>query len=227
MPASLWRNYRTTIIVSLLALLAYANPALTQWLQLDFSAVTSGQWWRIWTGHLTHYDGQHLFWDLLMFVVLAAACERQHPRLFAPAITLMIAGISATVGFVCEESVYRGLSSLDTGLFVWFIAGQVRQSILGRDRVTALLWLVPGVGVVGKLLYEATTGQTLFVEATTFTPLVEAHLAGVMSGLICSVAIGWTANPIRCNAVTANSVAMLGRGPKIEKVKMQNEKCKM
>jgi rhomboid family GlyGly-CTERM serine protease len=213
MPASLWRNYRTTIIVSLLALLAYANPALTQSLQLDFSAVTSGQWWRIWTGHLTHYDGQHLFWDLLMFAVLGAACERQHPRLFAAAIALMIAGISTAIGFVCEDvSVYRGLSSLDTALFVWFITDQVRQSILGRDPVAAFLWLAPGVGLIGKLLYEATTGQTLFVDATNFTPLVESHLAGVVMGLLCGVAVCVTTDlasvpviaPARPNSVRGN-----------------------
>jgi rhomboid family GlyGly-CTERM serine protease len=190
--------------------------------------VETGQWWRIWTGHLTHYDVDHLFWDLLMFVVLGAACERKHSRLFAPAIVLMIAGISTAIGLVCEGvTVYRGLSSLDTALFVWFLADQVRHAlVVDRDRMSAALWLVPAAGLVGKLLYEATTGQTLFVEATTFTPLVEAHLAGVVAGLLCSLTIGWTAKAGRYAAISRSN-GMLGQRPKIEKVKMQNAKCKM
>ena len=101
-------------------------------------------------------------------------------------------GISTTIGLLCEDvSVYRGLSGLDTGLFVWFIVDQSRQSFLGRDRVAAMVWLAPGVGLIGKLLYEATTGQTLFVDATTFTPVVESHLAGAATGLICGGAAYW------------------------------------
>jgi rhomboid family GlyGly-CTERM serine protease len=187
MTASLWRNYRVTIIVSTVALLAYASSTLSLWLELDFSAVASGQWWRIWTGHLTHYDGQHLFWDLLMFAVLGAACERQHHRRFALGLALMMAGVSAAIALWCEEiTIYRGLSGVDTGLFVWFVADQCRACWLERDRATALLWLVPGAALVAKLLYEATTGQMLFVEANTFTPLVESHLAGVATGFLCS-----------------------------------------
>ena len=189
---SLWRHHAVTFVLSLIALLAYAVPPLTQWLQLDFAAVGGGQWWRIWTGHLTHYDGQHLFWDLLMFAVLGAACERKHPRLFAPLIALMSVAISGAIACWCPEiSVYRGLSGLDTGLFVWFIADQCHEAWLARDRKLAALWLMPGFALVGKLLFEATTGQILFVDAQAFTPLVESHLAGAALGLICSGLPHW------------------------------------
>jgi rhomboid family GlyGly-CTERM serine protease len=187
MPACVLRTYPVTILISLVALLAWANPTLSQWLELDYSLVSSGQWWRIWTGHLTHYDGTHLFWDLLMFAVLGAACERGHPRLFVPAVAVIIAGITVAIGLCCEEiSVYRGLSGLDTGLFVWFVADQCRRCCTDRDPVAAIIWLFPVVGLIGKLVFEAATGQTLFVDSSTFTPLVESHLAGAAIGLMCS-----------------------------------------
>lgn len=186
------RNYPVTITVSVIALLAWAIPTLTQFLQLDFNSVADGQWWRIWTGHLTHYDGNHLFWDLLMFVMLAGACEHRHPRYFAPAIAVMIAVISASIAGLCDQvSIYRGLSGIDTGLFVWFVADQCRDCWRVRDRVSATLWLSLTMGLIGKLLYEITTGEILFVEATGFTPLVESHLAGATIGLICSVFVDW------------------------------------
>ena len=186
MQASHWRNYRATIIVSVVVVLAYVFPTMSQWLQLDFDAVAQGQWWRIWTGHLTHYDGGHLFWDLLMFATLGAACERRHPSLFLPAILLIVAVISASIGLLCDGiSSYRGLSGLDTGLFVWFVGDQCRQCCFRRERFAAMLWLMPVVGLIGKLLFEATTGQTLFVDSTAFTPLVESHIAGATIGLMC------------------------------------------
>ncbi len=182
---SLISKYPVTIIVSLAALLACAFPPLAQWWQLDFASVNDGQWWRIWTGHVTHYDGNHLFWDLLMFAVLGAVNERPHPRQVAVAIAVMMAGISIAISVFCSQiTIYRGLSGLDTGLFVWLAADQIRQSVRNRDRLAAGFWIAPCVALVGKLLYEITTGQTLFVDSSDFTPLVEAHLAGALIGFL-------------------------------------------
>ncbi|WP_068141380.1 rhombosortase [Roseimaritima ulvae] len=181
------KRYPITIATAAFALLAFASPTLTAWLQLDFAAVADGQWWRIITGHMTHFGGHHLFWDLLMFVVLSAACERQHRRHFGIATLLMMAGISLAIRFFCDDiAVYRGLSGLDTGLFVWFVSDQCRQSLRQCDRLATLLWLAPLIGLVGKLLFEAITGQTLFVDSSTFEPLVEAHLAGAAIGAALS-----------------------------------------
>ncbi len=164
MNSSLLRTYPVTITVSVIALLAWASPTLSLWLQLDFNAVADGQWWRIWTGHLTHYDGNHLFWDLIMFAVLGGACEHRHPRPFASAIAVMIAVISASIASFCDQvSVYRGLSGIDTGLFVWFVADQCHDCWRSRDRVSAMIWLSLSMGLIGKLLYEITTGQILLL----------------------------------------------------------------
>ncbi len=184
MPFDL-RNYPITITVALLALLIHAIPSLTDWMQLDFDAVASGQGWRIWTGHLTHFDSSHLLWDLLMFVGLSGACERRRPGQLAPALAVMALGISLAVWLFCPDiAVYRGLSGIDTGLFVWFAGLRIQQSIDESDRLGAVLWMVPIAGLIGKLLYEVTTGQTLFVDSSQFTPLVKSHLAGVAIGIL-------------------------------------------
>ncbi len=181
------KNYPVTIAIAAIALLAHASPAISTWLQLDFAAVGDGQWWRVLTGHVTHFGAHHLFWDLLMFVVLSAACEHNHRRHFGLATLVMMAGISMAIRLFCDDiSIYRGLSGLDTGLFVWFIGDQCRQSLRQRERLTTLLWLAPLVGLISKLVFEAATGQTMFVDSSTFEPLVEAHLAGAALGYGCS-----------------------------------------
>jgi rhomboid family GlyGly-CTERM serine protease len=182
----LFQSYRVTILVSLVAIAAWAIPSLSQWLELDYLLLAEGQWWRIWTGHLTHYGTNHLFWDLLMFAVLGAACERQHPHRFAIGLIVMMAGVAGLIGLRCDEVLtYRGLSGIDTGLFVWLVVAQCRRCWIARDRLIALVWLSAIIGLIGKLIYEAATGQALFVDASNFTPLVEAHLAGAFLGLLC------------------------------------------
>ncbi|WP_442507477.1 rhombosortase [Novipirellula sp. SH528] len=191
---SVWlRHSPVTAVLSAIAIAAYAFPSLTAGLQLDFASVTSGQWWRLLTGHLTHFGGGHLFWDVLMFVVLGAACERQHPKLFAVSLIVMALGISATIMLACQDvSGYRGLSGIDTGLFVWFIADQIRQSLANRDRMFASVWTATGMLLVGKLVYEFTTGEILFVNAEGFKPLVESHLAGATFGaMFAGLGIMW------------------------------------
>ncbi len=181
-------RYRVTWVISLAALLAWACPPLTQAMELDYGLVVDGQWWRIWTGHLTHYDGGHLAWDLLMFSVLAAACEREHPRWFAIGVILLMAGVSAVIAIGCPDvRVYRGLSGLDTGLFVWLVADQCHRCWKDRDHLAAAIWLATVGGLIGKLIYEATTGQTLFVDSSNFVPLVQSHLAGALFGAVCAL----------------------------------------
>jgi hypothetical protein len=120
-----------------------------------------------------------------MFIVLGAACERQHPRLFGTVFVLMAIGISAAVMARCADvSASRGLSGIDTGLFVWFIADQVRHSLGDRDPRFACLWMATGTLLIGKLLFESVTGEVLFVDADGFKPLIEAHLSGAAFGAL-------------------------------------------
>ncbi|MCG8652948.1 MAG: rhombosortase [Pirellulales bacterium] len=190
-PFALIRTFPVTIGVSLLAVFAWLIPTWSEWLQLDFAAAINGQWWRILTGHLTHYGSSHLFWDLLMFAVLGAVCEKKHGLWFGPLVAMMAVAVSAAIGAFCQQvSVYRGLSGIDTGLFVWIVTEHFLQAWRQRDAFAATSWLVPGLAVVGKSLFEAATGKTLFVDSATFIPLVQSHLAGATFGLLCGLVLG-------------------------------------
>ena len=176
-----FKHYRFTIAITASTLVVFFNPILTGWLQLEFAAVSNGQFWRVLTGHITHYDTPHLFWDLLMFGVLAGLCERAHPKIFPWLLGLSALSISAVVA--CTGTVvYRGLSGVDTALFVWIAADQIRSSLQSNDRLTASIWMLPIFGLVGKLIFETATGATLFAQSSSFNPLVESHLAGVVAG---------------------------------------------
>ncbi|EMI21749.1 hypothetical protein RMSM_01323 [Rhodopirellula maiorica SM1] len=64
----------------------------------------------------------------------------------------------------------------------------------------ASFWSVTGLLLVGKLFYEYTTGEILFVNADGFKPLVESHLSGAVLGAIFAaveiVRRGWAPQTI-------------------------------
>ena len=176
-------RYPITICVATFTVLAAIFPTLTNLWQLNFKALGQGHWWRLWTGHVTHYDGSHLFWDLLMFVALSTAIERRHARGLATALFTMMPIVGLVVRWTCPDIVvYRGLSGLDTGLFVWFVADQIRDAFRDTRRMTMWLWSATLIGLIGKLAYEAWTGDTVFVDSSGFQPLVQSHLAGAVCG---------------------------------------------
>ncbi len=183
-----WYRSRITLGVAGIALLTLYSPTLTSWLQLDVNAVQDGQWWRVLTGHVTHFGGEHLFWDLAMFVGLGLMCESAFPRRFAPGLLLLALGISFTVLIGCEDiSQYRGLSGIDTGLFAWYVGEQIRQSREDGDWGLTTAWITAACLLVGKLFYEWFSGNVIFVNASEFSPLVESHLAGTAIGSLLAL----------------------------------------
>lgn len=184
-----WKQNAWTMVITVVTVAIFAIPSLTASLQLDFNSVAGGQWWRLLSGHLTHYDGQHLFWDLLMFVVLGAICERQNRKRFGVLLVIMATVVSLAVMFTCTGiSEYRGLSGIDTGLFAWLTIGQLRTSLAGRDRYFAAFWAMSGFLLMVKLGFEMMTGDVLFVQTDGFKPILESHLAGAAVGALIALA---------------------------------------
>ena len=197
-PATRTRNWldlhgtAITACVALAVLAVQLIPGLAGWLQFDRRAVLDGQWWRMLTGHLTHWDLNHLGWDLLMFVVIGAMVEKLSRPRFVVLCLVSTISISLTVLLGQPDLwVYRGLSGIDTALFVYLACVQLdsawRQGSWGQCILPATL--LAGFG--GKLLYEVVTGDTLFVDsqASGFIVVVMAHAVGASAGAAVGAAI--------------------------------------
>lgn len=182
-----------TAILTAISLFAAGTPELSALLQLDWEAVGGGQRWRLWTGHLVHWTTEHLFWDALTFFALGALCERTHRRAYLVALGVGLPAISWGLAILRPEiATYRGLSGIDTGLFVWLILLQLRRSGEARQTGLTALWTLLLTGLIGKLVYEAVTGDCLFVSTSpeSFRPLVESHLLGAAVGALAFAGSG-------------------------------------
>jgi rhomboid family GlyGly-CTERM serine protease len=148
--------------------------------------MVAGQWWRLLTGHLVHWDASHGFWDVLMFAVLGATCEGRGRGRFLACVATAAVAISAMLWWCVPEMVtYRGLSGIDSALYTLAVALVLRDAIDEHAWKLAALCGAALAGFAGKLGYEIVTGATLFVDSTgsEFVPLPLVHVVGGLVGL--------------------------------------------
>lgn len=186
---NLWAAVRRTPYVSLLltavALGVHFSPTAQEWLEYDRSALAAGQWWRIVTCHLTHCSLDHLVWDVGALVVLGFLCEVDDRRRFVRCGGLTAVCIPAALWFLKPEvATYRGLSGIDSALFVLLAVSLLKESLAAGRTAWAAATILVLCGFLGKLGYELATSQTLFVRsaAAGMVPIPLAHLIGGLIG---------------------------------------------
>lgn len=159
-----------TIVLSLLAILASFVPG-------EALELTRGvaQPWRFVTGHLAHWNAQHLLWDVIAFFALGLACERRNRAAFAATMALGALLIPIAVWmFSPEIDAYRGLSGLASAAFVLLLLQQ-------KNRLAMLF----GVLFLAKIGFEFVTGATLFTsDLGGAVPVPVAHLAGAYAAVL-------------------------------------------
>jgi len=160
---------KTTISLTLLAIAATLLPGSRLELQ------RGGAVWRIATCHFTHFTYEQLAWDALVFLLLGIACARRNREAFLA--TLLASAIVVPIAVLAFANVttYRGLSGIDSALFGLLLMMESR-----RSRIVALC----GAAFAGKMIFELTTGATLFVHGDAFIAVPVAHIAGALVGVI-------------------------------------------
>jgi rhomboid family GlyGly-CTERM serine protease len=145
--------------------------------QFALTATARGEVWRLWTGHLVHYDVAHLVTNAIAIAVPLSLVDRRSRRAILLAMTLIAPAISVVLLAGAHFDEYRGASGL--ALAVWVTSA---LSLLGthsaRDRKTGAALLVL---VVAKLAAEM-AGLGHVWEGVAPLPL--AHVAGSIAGLI-------------------------------------------
>jgi rhomboid family GlyGly-CTERM serine protease len=178
-----------TLLLALPALAAAFSPELAAALQYDRSAVAASQAWRLFTGHWAHWSADHLLWDLLAFAGLGALCELRDRKslvacllVAAPAIGLAVHRLQPGLSF------YRGLSGLDSALYVLLAASLL---IEGWRRRRTLASVAAGLALVlfaAKVLFELGSGEAVFVQGEALDVVVVplAHVVGALVGVVAA-----------------------------------------
>lgn len=118
-------------------------------LQFDGPAIGAGQWWRLATFALVHWDAQHFLFNLTAFLGLGLLYERAFGRWYPW--LLLGAGVGGGLAMllVAPGGAWRGWSGVLAGLFVAVLGlelARTRHDRAGRPWVAlaaalVLLWL--------------------------------------------------------------------------------------
>ena len=174
-----------TVAIALSTLAISCSPLLSSWLTADFESLGIRTLPTMVSCHLTHWSTQHLFWDLLMFIVLGWHLEKilTTPYYF----TLIASSLLIPLGVQVlqpEISSYRGLSGIDTALFALLCTSKLASGYREGCQRSIALFLSLLLAMWVKLLFEFSTGGVMFVRNENFTPVPAAHLCGALTGMI-------------------------------------------
>ncbi len=170
------------LMPAIAAVAIYLLPNTGDYLEFNRKLIGAGEFWRLLTGHLTHFSLDHLIWDVLTFAVLGIICSK-HSRLEYLVVCIGSAVVISLVAwYACPGmEAYRGLSGIDTALYCYVALTMGIGALHKKDYavfagVTTLL-----VMMFGKTIYELLSGEALFVHSDQFSTLPQAHIAGFIS----------------------------------------------
>ncbi|HEC06337.1 MAG TPA: rhombosortase [Thiolapillus brandeum] len=172
-----WLPWRTLLLATA-AVAAYLllGAAPEDWV-FDRAAITSGEWWRLLSGHWVHSDAAHAGWDIGAFLLLGFLFEKTLGWRLVSVLLLGSAAIDAWIwwgepllGYYC------GLSGILNALMA---AGLVQ---LWRE-IRHPLILITGLGFVAKVLIELWNGGMLLT-STAWPGVPEVHAVGMFVGML-------------------------------------------
>lgn len=186
-----------TLSFGLLVIGIACVPGANGALQFDRTAIGAGEVWRLATCHLTHWNAEHIRWDLLMFLMLGATCEMRNPRRMRLCLIVSAMCVSAVVYALFPNiNAYRGLSGVDTGLFTLLAVDLMRDAYREGNRALLTASGALLIGFVLKTSYEVVAGHALFVDqyAAGFGLLIWDHIAAAIVGMAIGLSSEWLRN---------------------------------
>ena len=170
-----------TLTVAIAAVGIHLLPGAPALLEFDRAAIAQGELWRWLSGHLTHFESNHLVWDVGVLLLLGWGAEQESRRRFIRTVLWSATAISAAVW--CWQphlTQYRGLSGVDSALFGLTAGSLLRR----RNRAGVVLGFVALLAIGGKSVLELATGSTVFAAGAGYIPVPLAHVVGLAVGLI-------------------------------------------
>jgi rhomboid family GlyGly-CTERM serine protease len=208
-----------TFFVCALAISFQLLPDLGGQMGFDRSAINLGEYWRLVTGHLAHWNADHMAWDVFMFALLGTMIERRNRLGLVATLLSSVAAISAAVWFGhAGVQQYRGLSGIDSALFTFGMLNSYDEARRAKQSNACRALTAMAMAFVGKILWELATGSTLFVDSSAagFTPLPLVHAVGGCVGVLtwCGTK-GWSTDRSRgfCVRRSAAGIAVCIKSP--------------
>ena len=179
-----------SLLLTVAAVIIHFSYGLRVQLLFDRSALAHNELWRLITCHWVHLSTDHLFWSAATFFVLGSLCEILDTRKLYAAVGISAITIPIIIWWGMPDLlIYAGLSGLDCALYALVMVLFIRREIRSRSWIWVALFSLLLGGLVAKIIYETTTGLTIFVANihTDMTPVPLAHLVGGCIGVFVGI----------------------------------------
>lgn len=176
-----------SLLLAAAAVVVHVLPGAAARLQYDRVAIADGEIWRLLSGHWTHASADHLFWNLLAFIVLGTIGERSGRVRFSTCLLGSVVVIPVLLWTALPHlRIYRGLSGIDAALFALVAVTLLRDTIHGRRWTSVMALSAVCLAFIAKVGYELATGDTLFVDSSAahLLPVPLAHCLGAAVGVV-------------------------------------------
>jgi rhomboid family GlyGly-CTERM serine protease len=174
-----YRGYQGWSLLAIAILLSspeWGGEVLRYYLRYQRAAIATGEWWRLLSAHLVHFNLAHMLANFAGLAVLwGLFLQYFRPRQWVFILIMAIAAIDAGLWwFNPQLSWYLGASGVLHGIMA---AVAWRGSLQGDHSA----WLLAGFLTI-KLLYEQLGDPALFWGGAV-TVIVDAHWYGAIGGL--------------------------------------------
>jgi rhomboid family GlyGly-CTERM serine protease len=183
-------RYGLGLLAALLVLAAvmFGGEPWQMSLRLDRVGLQQGQWWRLFTGHLVHFDARHLLLDgagvVLLWMLFAR--ELSPLRWLAVVLVSMLTIDAGLWWFAPQIQWYVGASGVLHG--VW-AAGAIAGLRRG-DRIAAWLLALLAIKLVVDLLYGPRSLEP------ALPVVIQAHVYGAVGGAAVAL-LDWAGSRLR------------------------------
>ena len=169
-----------TLLMVVVAIIAYAIPVFSSHMIYDRTAILSGEFWRLLTGNFVHFSASHLFYDLTVVSIAGCMIEYRGYPYFG-----YLSGLSALlIGVILfavkpEMNFYGGFSGVACGSIIYL-------GLHGLNEKSPWRWIciVVIILTIGKIFLELQTGHFFIVtDRVSFFPVPLSHAIGALSAM--------------------------------------------
>lgn len=181
-----------TAIIGIVAALPFLFTHSGSVFQYERQAIGTGEFWRILTGHIIHWNFEHFFWCTVVFLALGAISEKISRKGYVVSLAASSVVIPLSIWVLMPGmAAYRGLSGLGSSVFLFGTVWLIQECYHKKE--WKLFWAsgFAAMAFMGKVLFEYANESALFVKGEDiFSPVPLVHLMGGIIGLLTALWLG-------------------------------------
>jgi len=168
------------ILLMLIGVFTLINSFLGEQLIYKRHASTIQILSKAYTSNFTHWDNSHLLWNMVALFIIGIILIEENQKDFWLGVIISPIIVGIIIHFHSPITSYAGFS----GVIFTLLTLACWNLILTKNKINIVLGLVAFIFAILKIYWEMTSHSAIFANNNSFQVTPEAHIAGVLAGII-------------------------------------------